>query len=198
MAGIVVEDGTVVTNANSFISTADADAYWADRGDSVWSGYSGTQKQTAVLKAGDYLKSEARFEWRGSRISYAQLMPWPRSGAAILHGPSIPSNVVPALIKYAQIELAYRAALGDLQPDLDRGGMIKSSTVDVITTVWDDKAPPEIVFPVVMGMLTPFLRVPKYTIANPFQAVPAVTSPFTENKNDFGFPGVNTTPLTEG
>lgn len=198
MPGIVLEDGTIVANANSFISTADADAYWADRGDTVWSNYSGSQKQTAVLKAGDYLKNEARFEWRGSRITYAQLMPWPRSGAAILHGPSIPSNVIPVMLKYAQIELAYRAALADLQPDLDRGGMIKSSTVDVITTVWDDKAPPETVFPTVMGMLTPFLRVPKYTIANPFQAVPAVTYPFSEDKNDFGFPGVDPTSLTGG
>src|SRR5450756_1671233 len=121
MSGIVVEDGTVVANANSFVIPTDADAYWADRGDTVWANYSGSQKQTAILKAGDYLKNEARFDWRGTRVSYAQLMPWPRSGAAIVHGPTIPNNVIPGLIKYAQIELAYRAALADVQPDLDRG-----------------------------------------------------------------------------
>ena len=47
----IVEDGTGVEDANSYTSVAFADAYFADRNNTTWSGASVADKEFALVKA---------------------------------------------------------------------------------------------------------------------------------------------------
>ncbi len=182
MAGVVVEDGTVVTGANSFVTAAFVLAYLTDRNvGTVWDSADGDVQNAAVLRAADYLKNEQRFDYRGSKLTYLQSMPWPRQGASERRGPVIPSNAVPWRMQHAQAELAGRFLSGtDLQPDLERGGKVKTETVDVITTTYMDDAPGETLLQSVMGILNPLLRRQREDVL-PYHAAPAVLTPFASD-----------------
>lgn len=53
----VVEDGTGLATANSYESTANADQYHVDRGNSDWSDVTLTKRETALVQATDYIDS---------------------------------------------------------------------------------------------------------------------------------------------
>lgn len=48
---LIVEDGTNVENANSYISVADADTYHSTYGNTAWADLSTTEKETSLIKA---------------------------------------------------------------------------------------------------------------------------------------------------
>lgn len=124
MATIIVETGAIVANANSYVTVAEADTYWSDRNDTVWSDLEPAAKQAALIIAAQYL--EWNYEWKGSRISSNQNLVWPRYLPDGLDEDEryIANNVVPPRVKSAQIELAYvQAVTGDLQPNVDSGGL---------------------------------------------------------------------------
>lgn len=52
----IVETGTIVSDANSYVSVEYADAFFSDRGITAWTG-SNTLKQQALVKATDYVDS---------------------------------------------------------------------------------------------------------------------------------------------
>ena len=153
---LVKETGAIVPGANTFVTQADVEAYANDRG----LDFTGTadEKAAAIVKACDYLRNESRFMYRGSLKQYDQPLPFPRTGLSIKRGPSIPDTVVPKAVQDSQCELAIRARASELQPDLERGGAIKSEKVDVISTTYMDNAPNETLITTVMGYLKPLLR----------------------------------------
>lgn len=156
---LVVEDGTIVAGANSMASVADADAYFAARGNAAWAGLDDEAKEVALIAGSDYLKDEGRYPWSGSRIEWDQPMPWPRTGAFVRNGPAIPDNVVPPAVRDAVVVLAGKSSAGVvLLPDFDRGGAIKRKTIDVITTEWYEGASPMTLYTAVQGLVVPYLR----------------------------------------
>lgn len=183
---VIVEDGTLVANANSFVTSADVSAYCDARGYAF--GDDDTDPDDLkrwTIRAGDYLKNTQRFLYTGALITPTQTMPWPRTGANMYRGPAIPENVVPQCEKDAQCELAYRAAQANLQPDLARGGKVKREKVDVIETEWFESAPAETVITAVMGILAPVL------LSGQVYTDPYVTSPIAHEPwrpNEFGNP----------
>lgn len=155
---LVVEDGRIVSGANSFATVEDATAYLALRGiTTAWTGNSTEDQEAALVRAADYLKDETLFQYRGSRVAWDQAMPWPRVGASVFRGPAIPNNVVPQALPDAQCELCYKALTTDLHPDLERGGQIASERVSVITISYFEKANPRTLITAVMGILQPYL-----------------------------------------
>lgn len=181
------EDGTGVARANTFVAVSDVDDYAADRGLASWTDFTGTEeeKKAALVRAGDYLKNETRFVYRGTKKTSAQGLPWPRTGASEYRGPSIPDTEIPWRLQDAQCELAIRALVGqDLQPDLERGGQVQTSTVDVITTTWFEGASAETTITAVLGLLAPLLRT-KVTDIAAFYATPEDRSPFVPGEFDY-------------
>lgn len=161
---IVVEDGTGLSNAVSLCSVADADTYWAARNGADWSGASAPLKEVALVKASDYIRNQKRYRWTGGKKTYAQKMPWPRTNAGERDGTVVPDNVVPWQVTEATAFLANRFIQDeelDLQPDLARGGQVKSETVGPISTTYMDGAPMETVILAVDGILSPLLRDPR-------------------------------------
>jgi hypothetical protein len=176
MPTVVVEDGTLVAGANSFVTSALVSTYCDNRG------YTWTEDDDAaaraVIKAGDYLKNTRRFVFTGALISATQTMPWPRTGGNFYRGPSIGDTVIPQCLKDAQCELAYRALVSALQPDLARGGRIKRRKVDVLETEFFEDAPSETLVTAVCGILQPVLVPTDGLYLAPYLAQPVAHSPW--------------------
>lgn len=126
-------------NADSYVTTDAADAYFAARGITAWTGDT-TAKENALRRATGYLDNQYRGRWIGIRTNINQSLGWPRADgtrdqyhATYLYalmdidGVLIDVNSVPVQVQTAAIEAALLALTGAvLEPTLARGGQIKS------------------------------------------------------------------------
>lgn len=79
MITITVENGSVVSGANSFISLADAETFLEARvSATAWSGATDEEKKAALVQAGRMLGYYV--SWVGGVVSADQPMAWPRQG----------------------------------------------------------------------------------------------------------------------
>ena len=97
MATIIVEDGTGLTNSNSYISEAALTTYATDRGVTI----SGTNA-VLLIQAMDYIEQQ---NFKGVKGSDAQALQWPRYGV-VVDGYPIDTTEVPQLLKDALAEVA--------------------------------------------------------------------------------------------
>jgi hypothetical protein len=100
MANIVVEDGSIVSGANSFVSIADAKAYAKDRGVSLGSG---TEIAEQLIQAMDYLAT-FRSLWKGTKVETTQPLQWPRKDVQIDDADWDETMIPPELVQ-AQCQL---------------------------------------------------------------------------------------------
>lgn len=138
---IVVETGSIIANAVSYISAADATTYHTARGNALWAGTDAV-KEAALLKAAAYLDGKYRNKWKGYKVQpLIQAMEWPRAGVEIMpalanqryyYGGTLPYDQIPQRLKDAQCELALIALSADLAPILS--GSIRREKVDVLET----------------------------------------------------------------
>lgn len=98
---LIVEDGSIVANADSYVSEADFTAYAASLG---WTVNAGTQ-EADLRRAAMYL--DRQYQWVGWRVDIAQTMQWPRHVDVLIDGFSVASDSIPDAIKKAQMEIAY-------------------------------------------------------------------------------------------
>lgn len=101
----VVEDGTGLVDASSFVDVAFADDYFQLRGITEWQG-SPESKQAWLVQATDYISS--RFNFKGAQLTNDQALPFPRQGLGL------PVNLLKATCEYA-----IRAKGAPLAPDLE-------------------------------------------------------------------------------
>lgn len=129
----VTEDGTGLSDANSYLSVADADAYIADHGNSAtWSAATDASKQEALRLATQYLDIRYATKWLGSRGDSEQSLAWPRYGIEDYDGFVVDWDELPSAIEDATAELALRVIEGDtLLDDIDSPGTIESTSTTV-------------------------------------------------------------------
>ena len=129
---LILEDGSIVANAASFVSVAEITAYAVERGVTV----SATASDVEILarKAMDWLISKES-TLAGVRVDNAQTLPYPRTGVTV-HGFEVLSTEIPALIKEVQMQAATDAHSVDLLPThaATPEGKIKVDKLDVIET----------------------------------------------------------------
>ena len=113
-ADLIVEDGTVVADANSYCSISFADSYHTLRANETWDGASEAEKVSALIKASDYLSSRWRFV--GTRSDEDQTLEWPRDDAEDVNGFEQEDNV-PEVVKQTVAEYAVRSLSNPLLPD---------------------------------------------------------------------------------
>lgn len=106
----VVEDGTGVSDANSYTDVAFADEYFNDRGIAEWDG-SNEEKQAALILATDYVELRFGRRWIGEMANPLQGLSWPRVAEGI------PEDEVPVKLQRAVCEYAKRALTAQLAPD---------------------------------------------------------------------------------
>lgn len=128
MATIVVEDGTVVGDANSYITAAQLDAYASDRGKTI----SGTQADL-LIQAMDYLEAQ---NFKGIKYSRDQALQWPRVEVAV-DNYYLDSDTIPQLLKDAQAEIAIAIDEG-YSPFARVDRATKKEKVDVIEVEYMD------------------------------------------------------------
>jgi hypothetical protein len=151
---IIVEDGTGLADAESYISVGDANTYHAARGNTDWAALSDADKESALRRATDYMLQAYRSRWSGQRATSTQALDWPRYGV-IVDWFELSSDVVPVAVERACAELALRASSADLAADLERG--IKRQKVDVIETEYDTASPQQKRYRAVDNLLAPYL-----------------------------------------
>ena len=136
---LVVEDGSEKTNANSYVSVSEADAYHADRGNAAWANASADEKEQALIKATEYLDFRYYGRWKGYKATEDQSLEWPREWVYDRSGWLLED--IPQRLKDATCEAALRALSEELSPDVSRDQMQRRVTVGPITTEYQDRAP---------------------------------------------------------
>ncbi|MEM6902247.1 MAG: DnaT-like ssDNA-binding protein [Pseudomonadota bacterium] len=151
---LVVEDGSVVTGAESYISAPDATAYLEARGYDAWTDQADAAKERALRLATDYMVQTYRGRWIGNRAQSDQSLDWPRH-QVIADGYHVDSDVVPADVQRACALLAVRALTGDLVPDLTRRTSKEAVGPIEVEYDGDERSNP---YRQVERLLSPYLR----------------------------------------
>ena len=132
-----VEDGTGLSNANSYLSVADADTYHSDLNQTGWTG-TDSVKEAALRKATTYIDNNYSFD--GSIVKTTQSLAWPRSSVTDPEGRDL-SNKVPTQIKNAVAELALLALTENLVKDVDKSNYVKKEKIGEIEIEYKDSSP---------------------------------------------------------
>ncbi len=156
---LIVEDGSGVAGAESYITLAAASTYHANRGDTSFSGLAtDALREAALRKATDYMLQMYRERWKGLRVSASQALDWPRQGVeyddALMA--YVAQTVVPNEVQWACAELALSSIAGALAPDLARG--VLSESIGPISVTYDPASPQYTRYRRVDALLSPFLR----------------------------------------
>jgi hypothetical protein len=138
---LVVEDGTGLADANSYISVADADTYHSDRGHTDWTAAAAEEKEQALILATQYLDGRYRKRWKGYKSTTGQALSWPRLNVRDEDGYSL-DGTIPARLTYATAEAALAQIKGtELSPELERGGQVRRERVGSLETEYSPGAP---------------------------------------------------------
>jgi hypothetical protein len=107
---LIIEDGTIVEDANSYVTLAEYRAYGASRGLTITA--DDTLAEQQLIRSMDYLLTYED-DYQGLRISDSQELSFPRSPVTIYGADK--SSEIPDNLKSGQSRLAYDAASSDLQ-----------------------------------------------------------------------------------
>lgn len=115
----VAEDGTGLSNANSYVDVAWVDAYFTDRGYAQWTG-NNADKQKHLILATDYMEGRFASMYAGEKLTTTQALSFPRKDTGM-----------PIELKKACAEYAVRSMVNlTLAPDpvTDSTGNVVSAT----------------------------------------------------------------------
>ena len=152
MATIVVEDGTVVAGANSYVTEAELTTYAADRGVMLT-----TTTDVLLIKAMDYIESLA---FIGYRHVGAQPLQWPRDQVYI-DGQHISRTTLPKELKNGLLAAAL-AVDAELDPLRNVERATKREKVDVIEVEYMDSAASETIVRTINAALYKILHTGGY------------------------------------
>lgn len=131
-SALIVEDGTGVTNANSYASITDLGTYATLRGLASSLPATDAGKDAIMIKAMDYIEGQ-RARFKGVKTDEDQALQWPRSDVWI-DGALIGSDYIPRELFYAQLALAIEAISNDLLPNVlpqDAGAVISKEVGEI-------------------------------------------------------------------
>lgn len=113
---LIVEDGTIVENANSYISIAEFEEYHNARGNDYSSADTDQLKEQAIINAMDYIHLRWGSKFKGRVEDFSQELDFPRIRLYDRNGVLVEG--IPKKLKNATAEYALRAITGSLMPDL--------------------------------------------------------------------------------
>jgi len=114
-------DNTVGSaDANSYVSLAEANAYFADRAHAESWEEVENQEQMLITASSQL---DWYVTWKGTRVTGTQAMDWPRSGVYDKVGELYPEDVIPNDVKVAVYELALSSFDVDRTADGDLAGL---------------------------------------------------------------------------
>jgi len=125
---LVIEDGSIVPGADSYVTVSQFRDYASARGVTV--PVADGDCEILLIKAMDWLNQIRR--WKGSRVSAEQPLAWPRKGAHI-DGFEIADDSIPSLLKYAQMAAGIESISGEIIQNRTGRGAVSSETVGPIS-----------------------------------------------------------------
>ena len=154
---LIVEDGTMVSEANSLVSLEYADSYHAYRGNGAqWTESDAESRKIALIRATDYICRHYR--WKGIKSDSEQSLCWPREGMTDEDGAAVDISGIPERLKNGVCEGALRELSGPLDPDQERGGRVRREKVDVLEIEYSEGAPAGTLYLVLDTLVAPFIR----------------------------------------
>jgi len=121
MPAFIVEDGTIVPEATSYVTVAEADDYLSIKSNAAdWTALADGVVQNYLMWATRILDQRAVFPNSTPTEPDNQSLRWPRQYAYDREGDLIPDDVIPDQIKEATIEIAFN--LFDQGIDPSSGG----------------------------------------------------------------------------
>lgn len=124
---LIVEDGSIVANANGYISVAELKTYWSNRNTTLTQ--TDDELAAAIIIATQHV--DYNYTFKGSIVNSTQSLAWPRTGVVDGRGVTIANNVIPVQLKNAIAEFAQRQATAPIQPDVESTGIVKRTKVKV-------------------------------------------------------------------
>jgi hypothetical protein len=158
---LIVEDGTGVALAESYISVTDADTYHASRGNTLWSTMQVSEKEQALRRATDYMQQVYRMDWKGTRTTITQNLDWPRIGVSIQDlgygrfAYIVPYLSVPIEITHVNAEYALLAAAAPLLGVLSQ--QVLEKVVGPIHVKYDPNSPQQKRYPALTNTIKIYL-----------------------------------------
>lgn len=123
---LVVEDGTGLSNAESYASVAEGDSYWDLRGgSSSWDSASTSEKEAALRYATEWV--DVNFTFKSAIYSTSQSLNFPRTTFYDTEGREITG--IPTKLKNAVCEVAVVHLDDKLNSSDERGSLIVSEKV---------------------------------------------------------------------
>jgi len=138
---LVVEDGTGLSTAESFVSVSYADSYHSARGNDAWGAAATADKEEALRRASGYLSDAYR--WPGYRVKpREQALMWPRFDVYDAENYPVDSDAIPVEIKKATAEVALKelSSPGSMAPEYtgaDGAAPVKSEAVGSLKVEYD-------------------------------------------------------------
>ena len=127
---IIVEDGSNVTGANSYVTESELNTWLTDRGLSITGSAS-----VNLLLAMDYLETQ---RFIGVKSNTDQELQWPRTGVYI-DSMAVGADEIPKDLKLAQIQTAYSIDQGANPMDISTPA-VKREKVDSLEVEYQDGA----------------------------------------------------------
>lgn len=132
---LIVETGSGVEDANSYVSLEDAQAYAKARG----LGFTRLEDKATqyLVLAMDYLES-LRANYIGMKVETTQPLQWPRK-YAVIDGSLFSDSAIPSEIKHAQIRLAIAIQDGfDPLPTREAAAFVIKEKVGQLETTYSE------------------------------------------------------------
>lgn len=123
---LIIEDGTGITNAESYATAAELASYATLYGVTV---PSTEAEQEALLRQAAVQMNVMK--WKGRRANADQALAWPRSDVWT-DGQLQPSSYIPSRIQYGQMALATEIYNDQVNPPDQRQGPVTKEKVDVL------------------------------------------------------------------
>jgi hypothetical protein len=158
-ATLIIEDGTVITDANAYVTVAEVTSFCTNYGLDSWALLGNTEKITAIIRGTAYVET---FNFKGEKYSYDDPLEWPRVGVYddINLEPEYEEfyQEIPLGLKKACCRAAYEESVspGVLQANLTSN--IKRERIDVIETEYFSNQPSKAIYQTIEGFLKGLLK----------------------------------------
>jgi len=152
---MIVEDGTGIADADSYVTLNDAIEYCTDRG-LTFAASPSALGEAALIRASTAIDARYSSSYPGDRTNgRGQGLQWPRTGAYDSDGWLIPEDEIPIEVFNATVEAAVRefASPNSMMPDLERGGEIQSIRAGSVGITYSSNASAKTEFTLIDGIM---------------------------------------------
>lgn len=149
---LIVEDGSIVANADSYVTLVEVRAYAEARG--LTFPADDAEAEALVRRATDYAES---MDYAGVRVSAEQALSWPRAGV-VVHGFEVAEDSIPAPLKKAICALAVDVQTVAPHTPSDGRVVIVDTLGPISTTYKDQGGVARPTYPAFHAAIQPLLR----------------------------------------